>query len=334
MGSWLPAGKPYTLSINSGFRLDNSAKSAGDPMLLSLADRSALGVSNFDAVLLGTGGTYDIGRVQALAEWSWDVLVGRGAPPARESPMRVTAGARFKITDALMLQANVDVNLAKSPVVDINSPLIPIEPRFRALIGVHFNFGHPDKPRSLTESLAADKATEKVPEPPPPARLVGTVEWGGVGVARATVRVSVAGSSEAFTATCDADGKFDIDGLPSGAAKVAASASGYKSHEVKTALTSGDTASVTVPLEKELPPGQLRGVVRSLRGTPIAGATLRVQPGGTTAVTDASGYFELVLAPGDYEVEMTAAGHESQRPTVHIDQNGVTIYNFDLKPKK
>jgi hypothetical protein len=329
LGSWLPAGKRYTASANLGFRLDQSAKSVDNAMLLSLADRMALGVSDSNAFLAGVGGTYRVGPIEALAEWSWDLLVGRNAPAMVSSPMRVTTGGRYHISEAWMAQAHFDLNLARSPVVDATSALVPIEPRYRILLGVHYQFGHsrPQEQRSLTE--VAEK-TEK----PKPARLTGHVIWGGVGVAGATVEVALTGAAHPFSGSTDESGKFEIGDLPAGAATVTVRAQGFKSKQTAKTLVVGGTVTVEVALEKELPPGQLRGVVRSLRGAKLAGATLSVQPGGVSAVTNSSGYFEIVLQPGDYQVEVIAAGHEEQRPTVHIEQNGVTIYNFDLTPKK
>lgn len=93
--------------------------------------------------------------------------------------------------------------------------------------------------------------------------------------------------------------------------------------------------SNTVPpitLEPELPPGQLRGVVRSLPGgKAVEGATITVVGGRAKAETAADGTFTIDLAPGQYKIKVTAKGLKDQELDVTIDPNGVAIKNIDLQ---
>ena len=93
-----------------------------------------------------------------------------------------------------------------------------------------------------------------------------------------------------------------------------------------TALAVGTTRLVAVALERALPPGQLRGEVRSARGRPIA-ASLTIEPSGVGAATDEAGRFAVDLPPGEHAVTIRAPGRPPQRRRVRIEQDGVTILN-------
>jgi uncharacterized membrane protein len=84
-----------------------------------------------------------------------------------------------------------------------------------------------------------------------------------------------------------------------------------------------------VTLRRDLS-AQIRGVIQSFRGEPVT-ATVRVEPVGTEVTTDSEGFFEIDVPPGDYEVVIRAEGYEEQRRPVHVDEEGVTILNADLR---
>ena len=83
--------------------------------------------------------------------------------------------------------------------------------------------------------------------------------------------------------------------------------------------------------EPEAPASQLRGFVSSFNGRSLA-ATVMVDDRVVQA--DPTGFFEVVLEPGSYEVELSAPGFISQRKTVVIEPNGVTILNVDLRRER
>jgi hypothetical protein len=85
-------------------------------------------------------------------------------------------------------------------------------------------------------------------------------------------------------------------------------------------------------MEPVLPPGQLRGLVRSLPGgKAITGAVITVQPGDVKGESDADGRFQIDLAPGQYKITVKAPGLKQQELDVTIDPNGVAIKNIDLQ---
>jgi hypothetical protein len=81
--------------------------------------------------------------------------------------------------------------------------------------------------------------------------------------------------------------------------------------------------------------GQLRGLVRSFRGSAVI-ANVEIHRVGSAETSRQvlraeAGRFQLDVAPGTYEVRIEAAGYESQRRRVAVERNGVTLLNVDLK---
>jgi len=85
--------------------------------------------------------------------------------------------------------------------------------------------------------------------------------------------------------------------------------------------------------EPNLPPGQIRGRVRNLRGASIR-AQVELVPLGQTLTTDAEGAFVLDVPPGRYSVVVRAEGYEEQKRPAEVEQNGVTILVIDLRRAK
>jgi len=86
---------------------------------------------------------------------------------------------------------------------------------------------------------------------------------------------------------------------------------------------------VTLTLHRKLPSGQIRGLIRSFKGVGLD-AEVKIEPGDKT-LRAKDGRFEADVAPGTYEVTITAPGFETQRRRVDVEQNGVTLLNADLR---
>jgi hypothetical protein len=76
--------------------------------------------------------------------------------------------------------------------------------------------------------------------------------------------------------------------------------------------------------------GAVRGVVRTRRGSAVAGARVRLQPGNIEVRADVQGAFEVEVAPGPYVVEVRADGLRGQRRSVRVEERGVTVLNLEL----
>ena len=326
----------FSLALNAGFRIDNSANAVENQGNdLSESDRMSLGLSEWNALLLGFGGAYRFGPAELWAEWSWDLLLGDGAPDAGASPMRVDLGGRFWVDDAgaVQLHAGVGFLVSSYPDRDMATgrlPLMPIEPRFHVDLGATFRFPTPDQGGAVEEEEEEEEQVEEVVAAGVIVRG-RVVDAGGQPVVGATVTVSPGEGDALDPVTTDSDGAFTFRDVPSApGAIVTIAAEGYHEYTEALDLSTGDTVAVRVPLERDLPSGQLRGVVQSFRGEPVA-ATITVSPGNHGITANEDGSFELDLEPGDYEVVIQAEGFTQQTRPVHIEERGVTIVNIDLR---
>jgi uncharacterized membrane protein len=128
-----------------------------------------------------------------------------------------------------------------------------------------------------------------------------------------------------------ADGSFKIENVKPGRVRVAAKAAGFDDIGIDVDVEAKKIASAELVMKKTIKPGQLRGLVRSFNGKPLA-ATVRIEPIGTEVKTDADGTFSVDVPPGAYEVSVSAPGHAAQKRPVHVEENGVTVLNADLRP--
>jgi len=328
LGAWQSPSGP-TVAATVGFRWDHSAHAAPDLARLRYGDLLALGLSDFDALLAGLGASFPIDRTELLGEVSADALLGSGSPGIAESPIRITAGARYRLLDSLALQGLAEVSPSGRPAVAADRPLVPIEPRFSVTVGLVYRFVSGEAP-----------APAEAPSAPPPPEtttpalatlVVRVVGDSGQPVPDASVQVEAADGSRAAEAS--GDGSYRLEGVPEGDAKVTVTASGFVKAEQTVHVAPPSAGPVEIRLAAAPPSGQLRGLIRSFAGKGIA-ATVRVDPLGAQVKADAQGAFTLDVPPGDYEVTIRAPGFADQRRKVHVDRNGVTVVNAELFESK
>ncbi len=99
---------------------------------------------------------------------------------------------------------------------------------------------------------------------------------------------------------------------------------------VTTATWTPDaSAAVAAPAEQA---GRLSGrVVDHASGSPIAGASVALTgPSSQSAVTDSDGRYVVILAPGDYELLITAFGFDDVRQTVRIRRHSLLFRDAQL----
>jgi hypothetical protein len=358
----LPAG-PGLLSFSGGFRLDNSAKSVDEPMRLSLQDRVSLGVSDYHAAFGAAQLRIPAGKAWLGLEGSLDAFIGGPPTPAMGEVQRAELprstlifrgglSAGYHITDTLtailFLEAAKVPGVNAAQVLDNNIPLIPYEPIFTGGIGLQARFGGP----KAAAPLFVEKDCAKRNPPDCPAVKVpilvevsGTVlDTTGKPVVGAKVALNLK-QSEVEPVATDDKGAYVLRNVPIGsrvendetidetAIEVVVEVGGMKPG--RATISQIQQPSNTVPpitLEPLLPPGQLRGVVRSLPGgKAINGATISVEPGGAKVNTESDGTFSVDLAPGQYRIKVTAPNLKTQELDVTIDPNGVAIKNIDLQ---
>lgn len=336
----LEAG-PGLLSFDAGFRFDNSAESVEDPMTLSLADRVSLGVSEFHAIVGGAHFTMPSGKAFFGAEATLDLFIGDGAPGP---VIRGGAHAGMHVTKNWSLLAFVE--LAKVPGIDdadvaLNViPLIPYEPMITGGIGIQGRFGG---------KRAAGDGHITINDKPQDVEVIEYAEVSGNvtdenGKPVVGAKVSVKLKKVTGTGVTDDKGDYVIEKLPIGktlkgvtdlddtAAEVTIEVDGKKPAKQTLTLAKGKNPVTKVALEPLLPPGQLRAVLRAAgSGKPIAGATVKIEPGGVTATSGADGTLSVDLPPGTYKATATAQGFQEQTLDVVIDPNGVALKNFELR---
>lgn len=328
LASYTPTGTALVLALDLGWRFDGTARAVTRPIPFGRADLVSLGASDSDALLVGAGAAVRIDDSELFAEVTADVLI-EGSTAA--SPVRVAAGARLPLVPRLLsFLVSAEAGLGGRAAVDPLGGLVPVEPRLAVAIGLVLSPRISPTPPASAETADAvdadhdDVGAEAVPEPALPTSITVSghvLDPSGSPLAAATVRVETEGGP---STTTGADGSFTLEGVPR-EGELLIEAEGY----VASHVAPGETM-LSATLERALPSGALRGLVRSHHGRALS-ARIAVEPGGHTATTDADGVFELLLVPGHYDVAIEADGHDPQRRTVEIEVGGVTVINADLR---
>ncbi|HXK18445.1 MAG TPA: carboxypeptidase-like regulatory domain-containing protein, partial [Polyangiaceae bacterium] len=315
-----------------GYRRDRSAKGVGDPERLRAGDRSALGVSDFNAVLAGLGAGYPVGRTLLFGEVTGQILLG--SPKLAASPIWVTLGARHQLgTSGLSAELSLDALASARPDVAPGAALFPIEPRVTLHVGLSYRFGQTPESKPAVVAPAPAPAPAPTPAATPSAPEPSSVELvlldeRGQPLARASVAVV---APEGETPLVETEpGHYRLQEARPGRAHLRIKAEGFRPVERDIEVTAGKPLRLDVRSELALPAGQVRGLVRSLRGKPLA-ASVRLEPGGAETKTDAEGFFQIDVPPGQYEVVIEAPGYEAQRRPAKVGEQGVVIVNADLQ---
>ncbi len=311
-----------------GFRLDHSGNAAPDLATTRPGDRVSLGLSDFNAVLLGLGAWKRWTAFELLGEVTWNPWLGTGAPSALQSPLHVTAGARYLSSDALAWELLVDGLLSQRAEPEGNR-LASVDPRFSVQLGLRFMSGYAAPP----VVAEPDPLIEPEPTPTPTATITTATVRGRVvdktGTAVADANITIVGEGYERTARSGSDGGYEVTDVPLGPATLRVTGRRLEPIEQPLTVVAAGVA-VDVQPERMAPEGQLRGLVRSFDGKPLA-ATIAIAPSGQTLTANAEGEFEVGLPPGEYQVQISIAGHGAQTRTVQIEDDGVTLLNVDLK---
>jgi hypothetical protein len=312
----------YELSFDVGYRLDRTENSVAHPSALSRADLLAASISRYDSALLGALFALPLGPVTASAEWSWEVALGSGAPSPLASPMRARFAAQMKVAERYVPGVEFGLSPSARPSLE---RMARIEPRlwFALSLGVVFERARPLHAETV-------KATTEISQVELESALldVRVVDPAGVAVADATVELASDERNE--RSTTSADGVAALTLTPDDTHQLTVSADGFEPQQTTVQGTRG-RQTLTMTMARHLPEGEIKGSVRSLRGGKPVRARIIVGPIAKTIDTDEKGNFVIGVPPGQYTLEITAPGHETQQRTATVERLGVTILVVDLR---
>ncbi|MFC1642067.1 carboxypeptidase-like regulatory domain-containing protein [Myxococcota bacterium] len=328
LGSWRNHATDTVIAVLAGWRFDQSAASMTYANQLRPGDRIGLGLAESDAFLVGAGLTQSLAELEVLGELSGDWLVGRDAPAWSSSPWRATVGLRRRWSQAVSTEVLLEGCLSARRGISTLSALLPMEPKFTATAGLRYTFEAEKVGRAPAQS-GGQLPARTSSQPPLTATLHGLVtDATERGLEAAQVELEVGGV--AWGAATDPLGNFAWSQLPVGRANLTVRAPGFV--PVQRDVTLAGEVALTVVLERALPAGQLRGLVRAYSGEPLP-ARVRVLTTEATVETDPNGRFEVNLAPGTHPIQIEADGYQGQQRVVRIEERGVTVVNVELEAR-
>jgi len=168
------------------------------------------------------------------------------------------------------------------------------------------------------------------------ARLAGRVvdpDGRPIAGARVTITQTEAADAAPIQLTVGEDGAFATE-LHGGALAFTARAAEYQDGATQASVAPGTSGTVSIQLVRKIRQGQLRGQVLSFDGKPLAASITVRGKTTTTGATDAEGLFSMELPDGTFSVEITSPGYATQKRSVAIKLNGVTVLNVDLRSAK
>lgn len=332
--AWAPRKQQFTLLTNVGFRIDSSANSAPDLRRTRAGDRVALGLSDSHAFLIGVGGAYQVTPIiQAFGEAGADLLFGSKAPRLGESPLRMSAGARYFFHEhKLAAEFTITALLSGRPGLKPTDPLVPTEPRIMFTAGVRYNAWQRPRPAPV-----GDLEAEKKPVVLKTTESISGIilDDTGAPLPEAVVKVVDPNAESEQFAVTNRSGRYVLKDLPFGPATLEASAVGFQAQNWETDVYAEMPEQGTRTLVPEVSEGALlRGLVRSFGSTPlIAQVTVTDRRGKQAArvTTDEQGRFEISLPQGKYRVVVKANGYKQHRVQVDVAGGGVSILNVDMR---
>lgn len=311
------------LAFNVGYRIDGSdTLLRGQPTYRS-GDAVSLSANGANAVLLGLAANYSFGNASAFLEATFEPFVGSDDLGVGDSPIRIAAGARFSVTDALGIQVGLEAALQSREPVNFNA-MREVEPVIRIFAGLSYSIGLGPEQLIAPEDMDTDVLDTDVEEPVDSApHLRGVIAGPEGAIAGAEVNILDADGNIIATTTTDENGAYDVE-VPEGAEglRVSVLRSGYAPLEADAS----QSASLTLTA---LPPtGALRGLVRDFRGRALQ-ATIQV--GEQEVQADGDGVFELELEAGTHPVSIRADGFATQDRSIEVEEGGVTVINIDMR---
>ncbi|WP_129729008.1 carboxypeptidase regulatory-like domain-containing protein, partial [Ectobacillus funiculus] len=183
-------------------------------------------------------------------------------------------------------------------------------------------------------------STIVLPISPNPGSLTGFISNAQTGGAMPGTIITIFKSTTGEFVTSvvsDGSGQFLINGLTPGSYRAVASADGFSTDAANFTIEPGNTTTLSFALAPN--PATLTGTVTDAQtGTPIAGAgvVMVIQGSGiivASTQTDQTGNYVLTgIAPGSYNVVISAANFTSQTVSVNLTAGETETVNVALTP--
>jgi len=184
-------------------------------------------------------------------------------------------------------------------------------------------------PLTLSGTVLANATTMlNFPLLPAPGWVAGTVTdaFTGAPIGSGVVTVMPGG----VNTTTAVDGTYNVSVSP-GTYTVTASRAFYTPSSQSVTVTSNATSTANFALSPGA--GWIAGAVTdAATGSPIAGATVVVMPGGASVTTAFDGTYNVTVAPGMYNATASKALYVSQSQALSVTSNATTSANFPLSP--
>jgi hypothetical protein len=159
---------------------------------------------------------------------------------------------------------------------------------------------------------------------------LGRVTSGDTAVVGAQIELTSDVDGQTRTVRSDADGRWQVADVPIGGARYRITAEGLEPAEGTLTVAAGAPVETSSVLARPLPQGEIRGVIQASNGRPLA-ARIVIRPLGRELTADAEGSFAVEVAPGEYDVEVSAPGHRAQTRHVTVAEQGVVVLNVQLR---
>lgn len=347
---WLPFRGPSIAGF-VGYRYDRTAASTRALSTFRMGDRVALGLSDYDAVLVGAGLLVPFRRYEILGEVTGDLLIGKEAPPILQSPLRFDIALRRVISERWRVEIRSEVSLSKRPDLESGATFIPVEPRFSIGCGIRYafepgsrerratpaphqdDFGPEQKPTdtmAIGKSAPATRAVE--PATVPTGRVIVTVvDSAGHPLSDATATMTTDAGELALR--FQEGSTFVADSVPTGSGVLVVRAELMREFRQKIQIQRDKAVELRVVMTAAELSGQLRGQVRAFDGRGLP-ALIRIEPGGREIQADPQGNFRLEVTPGKYSVKVSLPGYRTQQQTIKVHKSGVMVLNVDLEKER
>lgn len=210
----------------------------------------------------------------------------------------LTLGVRADVYEGLTAELGVDLRI-RSVGFPYGPPLAP----FNVIFGLAYPFDIASfrRPRVVTRTIA-----RVVKEPAVVTQLQGTVRSKRDGAPVPDAVVTVTGSRTRYLT--EADGVFEIAGLPPGPCTVEVKAKGFDPANAQVSLTSGRKAQIELHLTPHPEVASVHGKVTGPSGGVAATLRFTGGPEPLEIRTAVDGSFGATLPPGHYDVRVEASG--------------------------